>query len=223
MDPRKPCRRSACAVGWAVGWIVVAAAASVMPHTLTAQGVLRDPVVWRFAGEAGGSVGGTWLEGPRAPTVASRTGFLFGVGLQRGWSEFVAAGAALRAGIQPLELRENGDTWSGGTLTEANFVGSVSLQSRQRRMYRVSLDLGAGAAVLSGANDILPFRDAASLAPLGEVGVALRRGATNADASRRDLALFARYSALKVNSEYVNAVASSGWVGRVIAGVRITR
>lgn len=219
MIPRTLCRSSASAVGW----IVVAAAASVLPHTLDAQSDLSGPVVWRFVGEAGGSVGGTWLEGPRAPTVSSRTGFLFGIGLQRGWTEFVAAGAAIRAGIQPVELRENGDTWSGGTLTEANFVGLLSLQSRQRRTYRVSLDLGGGAAVLSGANDILPFHDAASLAPLGEVGVALRRGATNADASRRDLAVFARYSALKVKSEYVNAVATSGWVGRIVAGVRITR
>lgn len=219
MIPRKLRRSTASAVAW----IVATAAAPLMPHTLTAQGGLREPVVWRFVGEAGGTVGGTWLEGPRAPTVSSGTGFLFGIGLQRGWTEFVAAGATLRAGIQPLELKENGDTWSGGTLTEANFVGTLSLQSRQRREYRLSLDLSGGAAVLSGANDILPFHDAASLAPLGEVGVALRRGATNADASRRDLAVFARYSALKLKSEYVNAVATSGWVGRVVAGVRITR
>ncbi len=203
--------------------LAATALASFAPRSLRAQAAVREPVVWRFVGEAAASVGGTWLEGSRAPTVRSKPGFLFGVGLQRGWTEFVAAGATLRGGIQPLEIRENGDSWSGGTLTEANFVATLSLQSRQRRTNRVSLDLSGGAAVLSGANDILPFHDAASLAPLAEVGIAIRRGATNADASRRDLALFVRYSTLKVQSEYVNAVTTTGWVGRIVAGLRVSR
>ena len=219
MQPPHLLRRTA----GVAGWLIAAAGAWIAPRTIAAQGALREPVAWRFVGEAGASVGGTWLEGPRAPTVSSKTGFLFGLGLQRGWTEFVAAGATLRAGIQPLELHENGDAWSGGTLTEANFVGTLSLQSRQRRTHRISLDLSGGAAVLTGASDIVPFNSAASLAPLAEVGVAIRRGATNAGASRRDLALFARYSALKLKAEYVHAVTTSGWVGRVVAGVRVTR
>src|SRR6476661_1750973 len=121
-------RRSAALAAW-----LASMALSFAPRTVQGQGALREPVVWRFVAEAGASVGGTWLEGARSPTVSSKTGFLFGLGLQRGWTEFVAAGATVRGGIQPLEVRENGDTWSGGTLTEANLVGTLSLQSRQRR------------------------------------------------------------------------------------------
>lgn len=209
------CPRTAVAVGLAL----VAATSGLRAQ----EAGRRDPVDWRAVAEVAGSVGGTWLSGPRAPTVASKTGFLLGLGLQRSWTKFVAAGATLRAAVQPIEIREHGESWSGGTLTEAQLLANVSLQSRQRTMNRISLDLSGGAAILSGANRILPFDDAKSLAPLLEVGVAFRRGIADADASRRDLALVLRYSMLNVQSNTMNAIATSGWVGRVIAGVRVTR
>jgi len=184
---------------------------------------VRESTDWRIVAELAGSLGGTWLEGPRAPTVASKPGVLLGLGLQRGWTEFVAAGAIIRAAVQPIEIRESGETWSGGTLAESQFLANLSLQSRRRTMNRLSLDLSGGAAILTGANRILPFEDAKSLAPLLEVGIAFRRGNTDADASRKDLALVLRYNMLKVQSEVVNTIATSGWVGRVVAGVRVTR
>lgn len=217
--PSTPPRVSRALVG------LLLSAVALLPATSGGQetGALRLVPVWRVIAEAGGSIGGTWLEGPRAPKVVSKPGFLFGLGLQRGWTEFVAAGASIRAGVQPVEMQENGERWSGGTVTEADLVATLSLQSRQRTTNRISLDVSGGAAVLTGANDVLPFQDAQSLAPLVEVGVALRRGVADSDASRRDLALIVRYSMLKLQTEYINAVVTPGWVGRTMIGLRITR
>lgn len=204
---------------------ILLAATALLPASAHGQelGALRLVPVWRVIAEAGGSIGGTWLEGVRAPKVVSKPGFLFGLGLQRGWTEFVAAGASIRAGVQPVEMQENGERWSGGTVTEADLVATLSFQSRQRTTNRISLDVSGGAAVLAGANDVLPFQDAQSLAPLLEVGVALRRGLADSDASRKDLALIVRYSMLKLQTEYINAVITPGWVGRTMIGLRITR
>lgn len=173
--------------------------------------------------EAAGTVGGTWLEGARAPTVSSRTGFLFGLGMQRDVSAIASVGGTVRAGLQPLQVRENGETWEAGTLTEADVLATISLQPRRPMLDRLSLDLSGGAAFTSGAKKVLPFSDARSIAPLGEAGVAVRLGPSNAATSRRDLALLLRYSALKMSGDGSASAFTSGWVTRIIAGVRVTR
>ncbi len=171
----------------------------------------------------GSVIGGTWLSGPRAPTVGGDAGVMLGLGAQRGVSPDASAGVVMRLGTQGLTLTEQGSSWSGGTLTEANIVGVLSLASRRRTRTRVSLDLGGGMALVSGARDIQPFLDAGGLAPLGEIGLSVRRGGAEVDASRRDLAVFARYSALRLGAAVVNAETTSGWVRRLSLGLRVTR
>lgn len=180
-----------------------------------------SPVKWRLVAEALGTAGGTWLQGPRSPTVSSKVGFVFALGAERAVTDHVAVGASARVGVQPLSIRENGSSWSGGTLTESAVLATMSFRPRARASVRLSFDASGGAAALSSASRILPFEDAARVAPLAEVGVALQRG--SADASRRNIALLFRYSALRFNVGSVNAFATSGWVGRVMAGVRVTR
>ena len=181
------------------------------------------PAIWRPYAEVGGLLGGTWLSGPRSPTVSTDPGFSLGIGISRGITPDVSSGVSMRVASQGLSLSEVGATWTGGTLTEANVVGQLSLSSRRRTRRRLALDLGGGIAVLSGAHDILPFLDASNIAPLGEMGLSLHNGKADADASRRDMAFFVRYSTLRLDANVVNAATTTGWVHRVTLGLRVTR
>ncbi len=181
------------------------------------------PERWRVTGEVGGIVGGTWLSGPRVPTVSTDPGAALGIGVQRGITPDATAGFAVRISSQAVSLREVGSSWSRGTLTEGDVVGQLSFASRRRTRLRLALDLGGGFALLSGARDLLPFLDASSIAPLGDIGLSLHRGQSEVDASRRDLALYVRYTSLRLDASLQNAVTTSGWVGRISTGLRVTR
>jgi hypothetical protein len=183
---------------------------------------VEDPR-WRSTAEIGGSIGGNWLEGKRAPTVASRPGFLAGLGIERGMTPYVASGVSMRVMTSNVELEEVGTTWKGGRLVEVNVMATTSLQSRRRTALRTSLDLLGGVAIVNGARDIVPFRDAANISPAGEIGLSLRHGVADADASRPDDALFVRYSVVRLRMATPNAIASSGAVGRIVIGLRIAR
>ncbi len=184
----------------------------------------RLPMNWRVTAEVGGVIGGTWLTGPQAPTVGGDLGVTLGVGALRSLVPNAAAGVALRLGSQGLTVTEQDASWSGGTLTEADVVGVLALTSRRRARAQLSLDVGGGLAFLSSARDLLPFRGAVRASPLGEIGLAVRRaGLVKADAPRRDLALFARYSALRVGTAATSVDHTSGWIGRISVGLRVTR
>lgn len=197
--------------------------------TATASATSRG--AWRATAEVGGVFGGTWLEGLSAPTVSTDAGATIGVGLKRRVADRVTVGAALSVGSQAISLAEGGTQWSGGTLTEANLQGVLSFLTSQGTPLRPSLDLSAGLTVLSGARDVAPFRDASRIAPLGEIGLTVRRLEHRVD--RQEYALFARYGAVRMRGSATavpltsaNAARGSdgaGWVGRWRAGLQVTR
>lgn len=193
---------------------------SIAPHRISAQGTAPS---WQVAGELGGVVGGSWLKGANAPTVTSASGVVLGINVQRTVLPHASAGAAVRIGAQPLSLTERDAKWSGGTLTEGDVLGVVSLIGAGKQPLSVSVDLGLGVAILSGARSILPFRDASNLAPLGELGVSLRRSVSRSQTARQKQALFIRYSILRVDASAVETIVTTGWVGRLSVGVRVMK
>lgn len=203
-----------------LAYLLLAALLTFAPRLIIAQGTVPH---WHVAGELGGVVGGTWLNGSNAPTVTSTPGVVLGIKVQRTVSPHASAGAAIRLAAQPLSLRERDTKWSGGTLTEGDLLGVVSLYAARDQPVSVSVDVGLGIAVLSGARSILPFRDASHLSPLGELGVSLRQSTTRAQSARQERALFVRYGMLRLDASATETIATTGWVGRLTAGVRITK
>ncbi len=190
------------------------------PHQILAQAAARN---WQLAGELGGVVGGTWMRGSNVPTVTTAPGVVLGLNGQRTVSPHASVGAAIRIGAQPLSLTEHDTKWTGGTLSEGNALGVVSLFGARDQPLTVSVDLGLGIAVLSGARSILPFRDASSVSPLGELGVSLRHSTTRSKPAGDAQAVFVRYSMLRLDASATETIATTGWVGRLTAGVRITK
>jgi hypothetical protein len=195
--------------------LIVSVAGATRMHAQVAL-----PPGWTVSGEAGAVAGSTWLNGNGAPRVTSKIGFLFGVAAMRSLRNSVAAGAAFRVGIQPLELKENGATWSGGTLAEYDLVAKLAFPVVALRSLNAAIEVGGGTAVLSGANDVLPFSGAPSVAPLAEVGASVNLGPAT---SRRTLALVLRYGLLRMTLDDATTEATSGWVSRLTAGIRVTR
>lgn len=191
---------------------------------LSAQAAFREAPQWRFVAEMSAVTGGTWLEGRRAPTVSNGFGLLLGLGAERGLGETTTAGAILRFGQQNLRMRELGAEWDGGTLNEGQVLGTLSFHSRRRSALRLSADVGVGAAILSGAAETIPFSGASALSPMGEAGVAVRRGRADEGPSRRDVALLVRYSTVRLDMlSSATGGATGGWVGRFSIGLRATR
>ena len=186
---------------------------------LLSQGI-KPPAGWRFAAEAGGTTGGVWLEGVRAPRVSSNAGFQFAAALHRPVADALSAAASLRVSLQPLALRENGASWQGGTLTEYDLLAVLSFRAPGALSSNVSIEAGLGAAVLSSSKDIVPFGSGSTVAPLGELGTAIAIGDRASWGS--DLAIVARYGIVRLTSRSDGAD-TMGWVGRASAGVRITR
>ena len=197
--------------------------ALVVASTGNAPRLSAQPIrpTWRVTAEVGGVLGGIWLKGSAAPTVRTDPGPTIGVGAQRMVAQNISAGASVKVGAQPVSVRENGASWSGGTLTEADAVGTVSFLAPQSTPLRPSLDLAAGIAVLSGARTLLPFRDASRVAPIGEAGVTLRR--VDPNPVKQELSLFVHYGVLRLDASAADASTISGWVSRISAGVRVTR
>jgi hypothetical protein len=176
---------------------------------------------WRVTGEVGGVIGGTWLRGTGAPTVSTDPGAAIGVGAMRPLGGGVSGGAAIRIGAQPVVMKELGASWSGGTLTETDILAQLTMMSAQGTTFRPALELAAGAAVLTGARNVLPFHDASTIAPIAEGGVSFRRDANSS--TPQDLALFVHYGIVRFDASATNAVSTSGWVRRVSVGLRVTR
>jgi len=176
---------------------------------------------WRVTAEVGGVFGGRWFEGNGAPSVRTEPGATIGVGAQRMVGPNVSAGVGVKVGAQPVSVNEDGASWTGGTLTEADAIGTVSFLTAQSTPLRPSLDIGAGVAVLSGARALLPFRDASRIAPIGEAGVTLRR--VDPNPNKQEIAVFVHYGMLRLDASATDASTISGWVSRISAGFKVTR
>lgn len=207
-----------CTAGRTTLFLSAMAASIAVTHAASAQPVRPN---WRVTAEVGGVLGGTWLDGSTAPTVRTDPGATIGVGAMRMVGANVAAGVGVRVGAQPVSVKENGVSWSGGTLTEADALGTLSFLTPQSTPLRPSLDLGAGVAVLSGARTVLPFRDASHIAPIGEAGVTLRR--VDPNPNKQEIALFVHYGVLRLDASATDASTASGWVSRISAGFKVTR
>lgn len=218
--------------------MLTVSAASASPSRAAAQPRRTSPVTtsadydprWLFAGEVGGVIGGLWLKGDGTPTVHTGTGAMVALAAHRATSARIDAGFALRVGAQPLRLREHSDSWDGGTLTDTQLMGTVAVAIWQTGGVLSELNLGAGASAMSGARSIAPFANAPSIAPVAEAGVTIHRGpAGDRDAAPHPLALFARYSVVRVDPGVPgtlttgNASAVAGWVSRVTVGIRVQR
>jgi hypothetical protein len=190
------------------------------PSPLGAQ---STPTPWHFVQEASGWFGSTWLEGPRAPTVKSTAGGAIGIGMQRQVREDVEAGVMVRAALQPISLDEAGATWRAGTLREVDALGMVSMTSARRGRTRLHLDGLAGIAVLNGLGNVLPFRDAGTISPLGEVGLAVSRAPHEAERRPRRLVGFARVGMVRLSTTPGFSLITPGWVNRFVIGVRTSR
>ncbi|MFN9116832.1 MAG: hypothetical protein ACK5XT_02270 [Gemmatimonas sp.] len=207
--------RHAMAFGvWLVGL------GGLRPSPLAAQ---RASTPWRFMQEGSGWFGSTWLEGPRAPTVRSTAGGALGIGMRRAVREDTDAGVMLRAALQPISLHEAGATWREGTLREVDALGMLSMTSARRGRTRLHLEGLAGIAVLNGLGNLLPFRDAGTISPVGEVGLAVSRIPEESTRRQRELIGFARVGMVRLGTTPGYALITPGWVNRIIIGVRSGR
>lgn len=199
---------------------VLLAALATVASPLRAQ----DVSAWRTVQEVGGIVAGRWMEGPRIPTVSSNGGLLLALGMQRAFRPDAYGGAMLRLALQPVTMNEAGASWDVGTVREASIVGTLSVLSASRGNWHVHAEANGGAAVLNGASNVLPFLDAESLSPLGEVGLSVRRGSSGVnDDGQRRITGFARYGALRLSTTATNSIATSGWVRRITIGLRMSQ
>lgn len=195
-----------------------------------------SPAGWSLSGDVGGAFGGTWLEGPSVPTVSTGTGVAVALGARRSLrsrrDDAFAAGLAVRVVAQPLRLREQGARWDGGTLTDAQFMGTLTLPIDRAPRRRADVEFGAGVSVLSGAGTLYPFRALARTLPTVESGIVLFRSRADAAASSRitrPLGVFVRYSITRVDptpapaDDVSSSSTTAGWVGRVAVGLRVQR
>jgi hypothetical protein len=182
-----------------------------------------DPSRLRSVFEVGTSIGGTWLDGTRAPEVTSGIGVSGGLGVQRSFSGNVVGAVNLRVLSAAVSLSEAGMTWNRGRTLESSLLASISVQRNARRALRPSMELAGGITRLSGPRDIVPFKDAANIAPTAEVGLSLRRGEADADASRREFSVYLKYSVLQVRMAATDVIAEDGTLSRILIGVRATR
>lgn len=176
--------------------------------------------VWGVYGEVGGVLGGTWSKTEGAPTVTTGPGALLSLGAQR-VSERFSLGAAVRLAAQPVSMSELGDSWSGGTLRDIHVVATTAWPLAQRGAGGLDAEAAVGLAGRLGSVRGEPFASSPSLSPLGELGLAVRRGEA--------MALFARIGILHLNPTGTSsstpgaAAANSGWVRRLTVGLRVFR
>lgn len=188
---------------------------------------------WRYSGDVGATIGGDWLRGDGAPTVSGTTGAQLALGVQRNTTARARVGTAIRISSQPLRLSERGTHWDGGTIAVTQLLGTVGLPLSGRASNRSAVELGGGFAFLSGARSIAPFSTAGRLAPSADAALVLGRNASSTDARSgfdfRALSLVIRYDVTrldpnaKATAEALAQNAVSGWVGRVVIGMRVDR
>lgn len=195
-----------------------------------------SPTGWTLSGDVGGAFGGTWLAGSSAPSVSTGTGVAVALGARRRLSsrraDGMSAGVAVRVAAQPVRLREQGAQWDGGTLTDAQVMGTLTIPVDRTPRRRADVEFGAGLAVLSGAGTLYPFSALARTLPTLESGLVLFRSRAANDATARasrPLGLFVRYSMTRVDpaparaDDVSSTPTTAGWAGRVSVGLRVQR
>lgn len=206
----------------ALALCTAALTASLTPRTAPAQASPETPV-WSAVQEAAGVIGSRWLDGARTPRVSSAVGGMIGLGVMKPVSPTVRTGVMLRAGVHPLDVQEQGTQWDGGTLREIDLLATVSVDAFTRRRMEFQWDALGGAAVFGGASGIPPFREIGLLSPMGEIGLRATRQSRDGQFVPRRTFVYARVGAVRLNASTVQAIVSSGWVPRVVLGVRSAR
>ena len=191
------------------------------PSVVVAQGAPLG--TWSAVQEVTGMVGSRWLDGTRAPRVSSAIGGAIGIGIMKPVNPQLHTGVQLRVGVHPLELQEQGQRWDGGTLREIDLLASVSMAAFQQQRFEFRWDAQGGAAVLGGAADLPPFRDLGLLSPMGEVGLSAARRPPGDQVGTRRTFVYARVGAVRLNATTVRSIVSSGWVPRLVIGIRSAR
>ncbi len=185
---------------------------------------------WLVGGDVGALMGGTWLEGTQAPTLSGGVGVALSLDAKHSVSGRLDVGGAIRVAAQPLRLREADARWDGGTLTDAQILGTIAIARRHAGQLETDLTFGGGLALLTGARSLFPFSAAGTVTPVTEAGIALRRGGRgDGGLTSRRVALFARYSVMRLDPGPTPAAAmdatsaSAGWVARTTIGLRVER
>ncbi len=194
----------------------------------TTEGVRAG--VWLVGGDVGAIMGGTWLEGSRAPTLSGGVGVALSLDAKHSVSDRLDVGGAIRVAAQPLRLHEAQARWDGGTLTDAQILGTIAIARRHVGHLEADFTFGGGLALLTGARSLFPFSAAGPVTPVTEAGIVLRRGGRrDGGLTSRTLALFARYSVVRLDPGPTPAAAidatsaSVGWVARTTIGIRVQR
>jgi hypothetical protein len=171
-------------------------------------------------------LGGTWLSGAAAPTVSTRPGVALSLDVHRTTGSRISGGGAARVQAQPLQLREHDIEWDGGTLTDAQLLGTLAVALHRGSSLQSALEFGGGLTFLSGARTLYPFSQAGRVTVASEGGISLQRS----DARHtRAMAIVLRYAVVRLDpgpTSVTNPEAMSGtvgWVGRSTLGLRIQR
>lgn len=223
-----PSTRSRSRLAVTATWLaltVIATPGRVVAQSATIDRLLqeREPVRWQVLYEGTATVGTRWFDGPRAPRVSSTAGGGVGIGLQRAIGPEVRGGVMLRALLQPVTLTEAGDSWTAGTLREVDVLALIDRVAGQRGSWQLLLSAAAGAAVVGGTPDVLPFAELGLLQPMGETGVILRRHQQDGSAPKRHLELLARVGVMRLAATGTRPLMTSGWSNRFTLGLRVTK
>lgn len=157
--------------------------------------------------------GTAWAEDEAGVTVGS--GLIGGLSAEAGWAVGApyTLGLGLRATTGGVSIEEDGDSRSGGSATQADFMGSVERAAGGR----LGLRLAAGASWIFGPEDVVPFGDGnrGRLQPTVEAGALARL--------TRERPLFATLALQTTRfggATLGDPVPEPGWVSRVLIGVR---
>ena len=182
---------------------------------------------WRLSAEVGGVFGGSWLSGDNAPRISTDPGLALSVAVGRQTSLRTTIGLGLRGAMQPITMNEAGMTWSGGTATDAQLLGTVAYTLKNSGQLLSDVELGGGMAFIAGTREVFPFTETSRVAPVGEAGIALSLGDVGESLYRyRPFSLVVRYGVLRVDALGGDAnlpssmTANAGWVGRTTIALR---
>ena len=198
----------------------LAASAALLPLVPVAlQG--QESTRWRSFQELTATVGTTWFEGARVPTVSTPLAGAFTLGMRRDVGPESQAGLLLRVGVSPVRLKEAGDAWQSGSIQTLDAMIHLARHTGRYGPLELALEANGGFTLLTGDKDILPFAELGTVLPGAEAGVAVRRRPGAAAPGRRIVELFARAGAMRLSAATTRPLMSSGWTPRISFGVRV--
>jgi hypothetical protein len=200
----------------AIALLVVTAMLVAMPSLLRAQSKAQR---WQCSIEAGVALGNTYLDGNGAPSVEGKMGVAVGASLMRTVSTRWNIGASAHVISQSIDVTEAGDTWSGGKLIDGDVMASAELKKAFDSSFTGVIESGAGVALRSGADDILPFSTASAISPAASVGLRLERWNSM---HTRAAAIVARARFVRMNVDAPDIDASGGTSRQFVIAARFT-